>query len=101
MSSEVNELRQALRAALEWIDAVPADVAASLPTMPGFSRDWVEDLLSGVREPLALPQRWRARKGQHLCGDAETVMIPDGRGDWLSVYDVERLLLAAGVLVRE
>lgn len=37
------EVRDALRAALEWIDALPADLA--LPAMPGFDRDWVEGVL--------------------------------------------------------
>lgn len=44
----VAELRDALRCALNWIDAVPSESVASFPAMPGFSRDWVEDLLEGV-----------------------------------------------------
>lgn len=39
----------ALQGALEWIDALPADVVASLPAMPGFDRDYVDGLLSGER----------------------------------------------------
>ncbi len=35
------------RAALDYIDALPADVVASLPAMPGFDRDWAEAVLSG------------------------------------------------------
>lgn len=31
-----------LRRALEWIDALPADVVASLPAMPGFEREEAE-----------------------------------------------------------
>jgi hypothetical protein len=38
-------LKQALRWALEWIDAVPDDVM--LPGMPGFDRDYVNGLLEG------------------------------------------------------
>ncbi len=41
----IKELQSALSAALEWIDAIPKDVAAKLPTMPGFDRDWAENLL--------------------------------------------------------
>lgn len=37
------ELLSALQAALEWIDAVPSDVV--LPTMPGFDRDWVDQVI--------------------------------------------------------
>ena len=38
------ELVDALKAALEWIDAVPPETV--LPTMPGFDRDDVNDLLA-------------------------------------------------------
>lgn len=41
----VTELRSALSAALEWIDAVPT--GTPLPPMPGFDRDWAEGLLAG------------------------------------------------------
>lgn len=36
-----------LRAALDWIDAVPDEVAAALPAMPGFNRDDAEGALRG------------------------------------------------------
>lgn len=42
------KLTEALRWALEWIDAVPDNVL--LPTMPGFDRDYVNGLLEGVQE---------------------------------------------------
>jgi hypothetical protein len=38
------ELLEALKAALDWIDAVPSDT--SLPTMPGFDRDWVDSVIN-------------------------------------------------------
>lgn len=37
------ELLWSLKAALEWIDAVPENI--QLPAMPGFDRDWVESLI--------------------------------------------------------
>lgn len=40
------ELVDALRAALEWIDAVPQETV--LPIMPGFDRDWVDGLVESV-----------------------------------------------------
>lgn len=43
LARQVEELKDALRATLEWIDAVPSD--AVLPSMPGFDRDWVESLI--------------------------------------------------------
>ena len=38
-----------LKAALEWIDAIPDDVASALPAMPGFDRDKAEAALSKKR----------------------------------------------------
>jgi hypothetical protein len=38
-----DELKEALKWALEWIDAVPDNVL--LPAMPGFDRDYVNGLL--------------------------------------------------------
>lgn len=37
------ELLWALKACLEWIDAIPEEV--ELPAMPGFDRDWVESVI--------------------------------------------------------
>lgn len=37
-------LREALRAAIEWIDAIPPEIVASLPVMPGFDRDWLDEI---------------------------------------------------------
>jgi hypothetical protein len=42
-----DELLEALEAAIEWIDAVPSNV--QLPTMPGFDRDWVEDVIAKAK----------------------------------------------------
>jgi hypothetical protein len=43
----LEELIFYLEAALEWIDGVPS--TAALPTMPGFDRDEVENLLVKAR----------------------------------------------------
>jgi len=44
------------RAALDYIDALPSDVVATLPMMPGFDRDWAEDVLNRVtQQPAAVP----------------------------------------------
>ncbi len=50
MSSDTNELKECLEAALEYIDAIPDDVASRFPFMPGFDRDWVDGVLDRVRE---------------------------------------------------
>ncbi|MEX7639649.1 hypothetical protein [Serratia marcescens] len=39
----------------EWIDAVPREVAASLPKMPGVDRDWVDSIIGEVAQKLATP----------------------------------------------
>ena len=38
------ELLEALKASLEWVDAVPKETA--LPAMPGFDRDWVNGIIA-------------------------------------------------------
>ncbi|EMY7658060.1 TPA: hypothetical protein KUN82_003705 [Serratia marcescens] len=48
----LQEVAVALR---EWIDAVPDEVAASLPTMPGVDRDWVDSIIGEVAQKLATP----------------------------------------------
>ena len=44
------EAVEVARAALAYIDALPADVVACLPTMPGFSRDWAEEVLEAAQK---------------------------------------------------
>lgn len=46
LCDQVDALAEALRWALEYIDAVPLATAAALPTMPGFDRDYVNELLA-------------------------------------------------------
>ncbi len=38
------ERAKALRYALDYIDSIPKNVAAAFPAMPGFDRDWAENL---------------------------------------------------------
>lgn len=47
------ELLSALRDALEYIEAIPADVHAALPPMPGFAMDPVNMLIEEVRAESA------------------------------------------------
>lgn len=46
MTEKINEVVCVARAALDYIDALPKDVVASLPAMPGFDRDWAENVLA-------------------------------------------------------
>lgn len=50
------ELLSVARAMRDYIDALPADVVASLPTMPGFDRDWADEVMDGANreaQPVA------------------------------------------------
>lgn len=42
------DLLFALKAVLEYIDAIPKDI--ELPAMPGIDRDWVEYLVEKAKE---------------------------------------------------
>lgn len=42
---QCNKLKEALGWALDYIDAIPSDMAAKFPAMPGFDRDYVEGLI--------------------------------------------------------
>lgn len=39
------ELVEVSRAGLEYIDAIPADIASLFDTMPGFDRDWANETI--------------------------------------------------------
>ncbi len=43
------EMYEIITALLEYIDAIPEDVVASFPTMPGVSRDWIEHVGAKAR----------------------------------------------------
>lgn len=45
-----SELVEVARAGLDYINAIPADIADGFDTMPGFSRDWAEETISEVRQ---------------------------------------------------
>ena len=55
------------RVALDWIDALPADVVARLPAMPGFDRDAAEELL----KPRAKSEH--LRNAERIAEEAEAL----------------------------
>ena len=65
-------LREALghlQDALRWIDAVPSEVVAVLPAMPGFDRDHVDTFVYRSRQALAaLSDTPRGREGEGKQG---------------------------------
>lgn len=48
VEANVSEIITVAKAMREWIDAIPKDVVASLPAMPGFDRDWADEVISSV-----------------------------------------------------
>ncbi len=60
------ELLSVARAMRDYIDALPADVVASLPTMPGFDRDWADEVMDGANreaQPVGFYTTVSGRKG--------------------------------------
>lgn len=54
-----NDLKAAVRALLEYVDALPSEVAVALPGMPGVDRDWVESVLA-IEPRCKQCQHWTA-----------------------------------------
>lgn len=46
-NANLKEAGEVARAALDYIDAIPAEIVATFPVMPGFDRDWAENALAG------------------------------------------------------
>ena len=46
----ISDLLEIVDAAFEWIDAIPQD--ADLPAMPGFDRDWAEEVKREAKDYL-------------------------------------------------
>ncbi|MFP7606846.1 hypothetical protein [Serratia quinivorans] len=55
------ELLSVVRAMRDYIDALPSDVVASLPTMPGFDRDWADEVIEAANRE-AQPVRYQYRE---------------------------------------
>ena len=49
LSSRLMDFHYVVNGLLDYIDALPDDVVAKLPAMPGISRDDIERLLNGER----------------------------------------------------
>lgn len=84
MSKELNSVA---RAALDYIDALPKDVVASLPAMPGFDRDWAENVLAGGVPSDVLEQV--APIDRRFMVDMSDVELPETE---LPVFTKEQLI---------
>ena len=45
-TERIRNLEFVAKSLLEYIDAIPEDVVASFPTMPGIDRDFVDDVIN-------------------------------------------------------
>ncbi|WP_238343258.1 hypothetical protein [Pantoea eucalypti] len=52
-----SELVEVAKAGLEYIDAIPADIADAFDTMPGFDRDWAEETISEVKQQVLIGKK--------------------------------------------
>lgn len=50
--SSTAQIVQVAQAAIAYIDAIPKEVARALPAMPGFDRDWAEEVIAEARNKL-------------------------------------------------
>lgn len=89
-AANVPEITKVAKAMREWIDAIPKDVVASLPAMPGFDRDWADEIISTAKaekteKPVVL-------QGGHLK--------PDGKF-WYDEDTISNILYQAGIEVQK
>lgn len=54
-AAPVPDVSAVARAALQYIDALPSEVVATLPAMPGFDRDWADEVLALATSPTPKP----------------------------------------------
>lgn len=54
-SAPVPDVSAVARAALDYIDALPSEAVATLPAMPGFDRDWANEVMAQATSPTPKP----------------------------------------------
>ncbi|EAT3775106.1 hypothetical protein EQ442_22810 [Salmonella enterica] len=54
-TAPVPDVSAVARAALQYIDALPSEVVSTLPAMPGFDRDWADEVLALATSPDPRP----------------------------------------------
>lgn len=64
----MKELISVAQAALDYIDALPSDMVASLHTMPGFDRDWATEVIAdAIVESNESRNRYSSSRRQFSC----------------------------------
>ncbi|CAI0911343.1 hypothetical protein [Serratia quinivorans] len=82
------ELLSVARAMRDYIDALPSDVVASLPTMPGFDRDWADEVIEAAnREAVPVIAAWQ-HKGEpwRIILDRDIEEVRKHSGSWNPLY---------------
>jgi len=74
-NANVKEAGEVARAALDYIDAIPAEIVATFPVMPGFDRDWAEKVLAGGVPGDVLEQA--APIDRHHMVDMSGIELPE------------------------
>lgn len=54
-TAPVPDVSAVARAALQYIDALPSELVSTLPAMPGFDRDWADEVLALATSPDPRP----------------------------------------------
>ena len=75
MTKTNNEVAEVARAALDYIDAIPAEIAAMFPVMRGFDMDWAENVLTGGVPVEVLEQA--APIDRRFMVDMSAIKMPD------------------------
>lgn len=81
----LKEFGEVARAALDYIDAIPAEIVATFPVMPGLDRDWAENVLAGGVPDDVLEHA--APIDRRYMVDMSTIKMPDVE-KWRSVDQV-------------
>lgn len=66
----IKEMLELIDAQKEYIMALPADVVAKLPTMPGFDGDWADDVVHKAQQVIKLTED----KECAICGEGKAVV---------------------------
>lgn len=83
------ELLSVARAMRDYIDALPSDVVASLPTMPGFDRDWADEVIEAANrgaQPVAYLKKSIIDSERFDSADPEIILHPNTPEGWHSEY---------------
>ena len=85
------ELLDLIRFQQEYIVAIPSDVAASLPAMPGFDGDWAVDLVERAKALAA-----SAPKADHIEDDLAMAPAPLQQGEYLPLPECDATTIGLG-----